>query len=269
MAMRVSPITAQLGKLSIGGGGATSRTSIRLAHTAKRRKAERIEPSFEPGHGEKIFVFNHFVDGFTVYSHKSVLKANHAFRQIPFNGKKLRPAKLRKDYWRPMAMIQFPEGHGEAGRSVFQRLRECKKLHEYSWGDDVLYGESGRTLTTRERGRRLNNQRANTIADMAAVLGGLGKGNKIVVGDAAAVEGEAPVAVDEGKTLLQATVWWVDAVDKNYASKWTKNVTHELFDEATLEPLQRTEDELTSEPAESVTEPGPEPTKRAEQSQGL
>lgn len=172
-------------------------------------------------------------------------------------------------------MIQFPEGQGETGRSVFQRLRECKKLHEYSWGDDVLYGDSGQTLTTRERGRRLNNQRANTIADMAAVLGGLGKGNKIVVGDAAA-EGEAPsttttsapVAVDEGKTLLQATVWWANALDKNYASKWTKNVTHELFDEATLEPKQRAEDELSGEPAESVTEPEPEPTKRAEQSQG-
>lgn len=74
MAMRISPITAQLGKLSIGVGSATSRTSIRLAHTAKRRKQGRIEPSFEPGHGEQIFVFNHFVDGFTVYSHSSVLK---------------------------------------------------------------------------------------------------------------------------------------------------------------------------------------------------
>ncbi|KAI0195370.1 transcriptional regulation of mitochondrial recombination-domain-containing protein [Xylaria flabelliformis] len=260
MAMRISPITAQLGKLSIGGGGGTtSRTtiSIRLAHTAKRRKGgERIEPSFEPGHGEKIFVFNHFVDGMTVYSHNPVLKANHAFRQIPFNGKKLRPAKLRKDYWRPMAMIQFPDGQGEVGRSVYQRLRECKKLHEYSWDDSVLYGEGGQTLTVRQRGRRLNDQRANTIADMAAVLGGLGKGNKIVVtesaNDAEAGEGEgqgqaesaaAPVAVDEGKTLLQATVWWADVLDKNYAQKWTKNVTHGRFGEALLEPRQSAEGE--------------------------
>ncbi|KAI3338938.1 transcriptional regulation of mitochondrial recombination-domain-containing protein [Ustulina deusta] len=233
MAMRTSPIIAQLGKLSIG--STTSRTSIRLAHTTKRRKGERIEPSFEPGHGEKIFVFNHFLDGMTVYSHNPVLKQNRAFEQIPFNGKKLRPAKLRKDYWRPMAMIQFPDGQGEVGRSVFQRLRECKKLHEYAWGDDVLYGKDGRTLTTRQRGRRLNDQRANTIADMAAVLGGLGKGNKIVVEGAA--EGESvPAVSDEGKTLLQATVWWADALDRNYARKWTKNVTHELFEQAALEP---------------------------------
>ncbi|KAI1744030.1 transcriptional regulation of mitochondrial recombination-domain-containing protein [Xylaria scruposa] len=266
MAMRISPITAQLGKLSIGGGSSsssstTSRTSIRLAHTAKRRKGERIEPSFEPGHGEKIFVFNHFVDGMTVYSHNPVLKANHAFRQIPFNGKKLRPAKLRKDYWRPMAMIQFPDGQGEVGRSVFQRLRECKKLHEYSWDDSVLYGEGGQTLTVRQRGRRLNDQRANTVADMAAVLGGLGKGNKIVVTEESAdkaegqAESAAPVAVDdEGKTLLQATVWWADALDKNYAQKWTKNVTHELFGEAFLEPRESAEGELQNAPAELAAE---------------
>ncbi|TRX90733.1 hypothetical protein FHL15_008312 [Xylaria flabelliformis] len=267
MAMRISPITAQLGKLSIGGGGSgggtTSRTSIRLAHTAKRRKgSERIEPSFEPGHGEKIFVFNHFVDGMTVYSHNPVLKANHAFRQIPFNGKKLRPAKLRKDYWRPMAMIQFPDGQGEVGRSVYQRLRECKKLHEYSWDDSLLYGEGGQTLTVRQRGRRLNDQRANTIADMAAVLGGLGKGNKIVVtesaNDEAGGEGQAesaaPVAVDEGKTLLQATVWWADVLDKNYAQKWTKNVTHGLFEEALFEPRQSAEGESQMAPSELAAE---------------
>ncbi|KAI0453261.1 transcriptional regulation of mitochondrial recombination-domain-containing protein [Xylaria acuta] len=277
MAMRITPITAQLGKLSIG-GSAASRTGVRLAHTAKRKKGERIEPSFEPGHGEKIFVFNHFVDGMTVYSHSPVLKANHAFRQIPFNGKKLRPAKLRKDYWRPMAIIQFPDGQGEVGRSVYQRLRECKKLHEYSWDDSVLYGEDGRTLTKRERGRRLNDQRANTIADMAAVLGGLGKGNKIVVADedaegtdAAGGEGRAesaaPVAVDEGKTLLQATVWWTDGLDKNYACKWTKNVNHELINNAVLVPRESDEGESQSAPAELAAEQ--ELTKGADKAKEL
>ncbi|KAI0481522.1 hypothetical protein F4859DRAFT_423242 [Xylaria cf. heliscus] len=334
MAMRTSPIIAQLGKLSIGSSGSSSsgvgvtaaaagcpRTSIRLAHTAKakakatakatatakskRRNGERIEPSFEPGHGEKIYVFNHFVAGMTVYSHQPVLKANHAFRQIPFNGKKLRPAKLRKDYWRPMALIQFPEGQGEVGRSVYQRLRECKKLHEYAWDDGVLYGPDGRTLTTRERGRRLNDQRANTIADMAAVLSGLGKGNRIVFGEADAANADATAAVDadgaeveegtrtppivvedDGKRLLEATVWWADALDRNYASKWSKNVKHELFEEAALQLRESVEREMEMEreegedgeegekgdksqtvPAELLAEK--EPTKSAEQSQRL
>ncbi|GAW11148.1 hypothetical protein ANO14919_004900 [Xylariales sp. No.14919] len=273
MTVRISPVTAQLGKLSIG--STASGTSIRLAHTTKRRKGEYIEPSFKPGHGEKIFVFNHFVHGMTVYSHDPVLKATRALRQIPFNGKKLKPAKLRKDYWRPMAMIQFPEGQGEVGRNVYQRLRECKKLHEYAWDDSMLYGKEGQTLTTHERGRRLNDQRANTIADMAAVLGGLGKGNRIVVKNATVAEGEggaqtvAPATTDEGETLIPATVWWANALDRNYAKEWPKNVTHELFEDAVLEPVT---ENLESEGGESQRAPSElateqELTKSAEQSQ--
>lgn len=174
-----------------------------------------------------------------------------------------------------MAMIQFPEGQGEVGRSVFQRLRECKKLHEYAWDDSVLYGENGKTLTTHERGKRLNNQRANTIADMAAVLGGLGKGNKIVVTDAAKQEGdvgEIATTTDEGKTLIQTTVWWMNALDRNFAKNWTKNVTHELFEDAiivekTPPAEEEEEDKSQSAPAELVAEQ--ELTKEAKQTQGL
>ncbi|KAI1302586.1 transcriptional regulation of mitochondrial recombination-domain-containing protein [Xylaria venustula] len=246
MAMRISPITAQLGRLSLGSAtGPITRTSVRLSHTKKKNKV-RIEPSFKPGHGEKIFIFSHILEGMTIYGHEPVLKSNQVRHQLPFNGKKLRAVKLRKDYWRPLAMIQFADGQGEVGRSVFQRLRECKKLHAYSWDDTVLYGPNGQTLTTHERGARLNDQRANTIADMAAVLGGLGKGNKIVVKkeekeeEAAEKSADAavPAVTDEGKTLFPATVWWTDILDRNYAQKWTKNVSHEIFDEAMLEPTK-------------------------------
>jgi hypothetical protein len=237
-------------------------------------------------------------------SYSQPKQANHALRQIPFNGKKLKPAKIRKDYWRPMAMIQFPEGQGEVGRSVYQRLRECKKLHEYAWDDSVLYGANGKTRTKRERGRCLNNQRANTIADMAAVLGGLGKGNKIVLettateskaeaeaegASAAAVEAETEaeaeadaqgdgqdgvvVKTEDGKTLVQATVWWNDALDRNYAKKWTKNVSHELFADAVLQQRDQGEaaegesSESQRAPAELVAEQ--ELTKGTEQGRRL
>ncbi|KAJ2974930.1 hypothetical protein NUW58_g8499 [Xylaria curta] len=133
---------------------------------------------------------------------------------------------------------------------------------------------------------RLNDQRANTIADIAAVLGGLGKGNKIVV--AAATEGEsasasateeggaetqtiAPVTTAEGKTLLPATVFWADRLDRNYAKKWTKNVRHELFEEAVLQKIaisDGSEDgELQRAPAELAAEQ--ELQGGAEQSQRL
>lgn len=216
----------------------------------KRRK--EIESSqFPPHHGEKIWIFNHFLDGFTVYSHSPVMKANKALRQIPFNGKKLRPSKLRKDYWRPMAMIQFPAGRGDVGRSVYQRLRECKTLHELSWGDELSYDyeDGGRPLSKLERGKRLNDQKANTVADVAAVLGGRGKGNKIWEGEGAAEDLAAVAeAGDEGgsglktdaeeggaKALVGAEVWWMNDQDRNYAKAWPANVTHHRFDQAMVE----------------------------------
>lgn len=137
-------------------------------------------------------------------------------RQIPFNGKKLKPAALRKDYWRPMAVIQFPEGQGEVGRSVFQKMREFRKRHELQWENEEYY-----KLSKQERGVELNDQRANTVADIAAVLGGAGKGNKIWE--------EPPAGEGEGQGKLHsATVFWENPQDHSYAREWPSNVEHQL-----------------------------------------
>ncbi|OTB06855.1 hypothetical protein M426DRAFT_9283 [Hypoxylon sp. CI-4A] len=264
MALKVSSITAQLGKLSIG----ISRTSVRFSHTdtkEEKRRKELERSQFQPHHGEKIWIFNHFLDGMTVYSHSPVLKANKALRQIPFNGKKLKPSKLRKDYWRPLAMIQFPEGYGEVGRSVFQRLRECKQLHELTWGDDMFFDKDGNPLSKHKRGKKLNDQKANTVADMAAVLSGRGKGNKIWQSLSEKMEGLANVEAGEEKNLkkdadgvkalVKAQIWWANDQDRSYAKRWPSNVTHYRFDQASLEEMS-VEDEADSEsqsaPAELV-----------------
>ena len=99
---------------------------------------------------------------------------------MPYTGKKLVPAKLRKDYWEPMAMIRFPTRLGEVGRSVYQKLRELKKRHELEWGrDDPEEEQRMLNMSRHERGKAINDQRANVVADIAAVLGGYGKGNKM------------------------------------------------------------------------------------------
>lgn len=164
-------------------------------------------------------------------------------------------------------MIQFPEGYGEVGRSVFQRLRECKTLHELSWGDDMFYDKDGNPLSKHERGKKLNNQKANAIADMAAVLGGKGKGNKIWTAmaddkpeDLANVEAADEKNVkkdDEGtKALVKAEVWWVNDQDRNFARRWPSNVTHHRFNEARLEEFSVEDDteDGPSAPAELVAE---------------
>ncbi|KAI1812698.1 hypothetical protein GGS20DRAFT_587261 [Poronia punctata] len=317
MSMRISPVIAQLGKLSIGGASrsirfASTTTRTRTATTTttkttttgktekpttdkKPKKSKKdVKPYVKPlppGHGENIFIFNHILQGMTVYSLLPVMKASRSLKQIVYHGKKLKPSKIRKDYWRPLAMIQFPEKQGQVGLNVLQRLMECKKIHEYAWGDDMLYADEGsrKTLTRRMRGRRLNDQRANTVADVAAVLGGLGKGNKIIISDSKtqdqgqgqAVEsvGEDTnadadantgtgtgteldaadidniVATEDGKTLWKATVWWANPQDKNYAASWPANVSHQVFSEGMLVPTAAKKAEL--EAKEVAKEPQP------------
>lgn len=115
-----------------------------------------------------------------------------------------------------MALIQFAEGAGVVGQSVFQKLREFRRLHELSWGhqaDDFLH------MDRQRRGEALNDQKANAVADVAAVLGGAGRGNKI----AAVEDGQ-----DSARNLVEATVYWADARDREFATAWSSNITHEL-----------------------------------------
>lgn len=136
-------------------------------------------------------------------------------------------------------MIQFPEGFGHVGRSVYHIMREFRMVHELSWGDDMFVDEeTGRTLTRHERGERLNDQKANSIADMAAVLGGAGKGNKMWMpaSEDADIEMDGTTKVDEetGEVagLLKTTIFWETELDKNFATAWPANVSHSSFKES-------------------------------------
>jgi hypothetical protein len=149
-----------------------------------------------------------------------------------------------------MAKIQFAPGQGSIGRSVFQKLRELKHLHEVSWGDEVFYKSPDeytayekkkvaereeeaeveiydkqvkpyRPIRNKaERGAALNAQKPNSIADIAAVLSGLGKGNKMLL-DA------------EKQTLADVTVQWTSELDREYAEEWSANVTHDVLPKPT------------------------------------
>ncbi|CAK7227947.1 hypothetical protein SBRCBS47491_006738 [Sporothrix bragantina] len=187
---------------------------------------------FPEGHGEQIWIFNHIVTNQIVYSHTPVLRNNRALKQLPFNGKKTKPAKLRKDYWKPMALIQFNEGEGVVGQSVFQKLREFRRLHELSWG---YQKEDFYAMDRKELGEALNDQRSNAIADVAAVLSGAGQGNRIKLGGGA-----------EPK-LAEAVVFWANEQDRTIAEVWSKNVRHA----AGLPAMTRQREEAVKEEAEA------------------
>ena len=181
------------------------------------------------------------------------------------------PSKLRKDYWRKMAVVEFGEGKGEIGRSVFQKLLELKKRHALEWDDERLL-----RMPKRERGRELNDQRGNAVADLAAVLAGRGKGNKMVVckrwpllgeqqqqqqqqqqkgqdGQEVAKEGGEGKQEAPRPKLQTATIYWANEQDKFYAESWTDNVTHVV---GLPENTGKDEQPAEAEPAE--TEPAKE-----------
>ncbi|OAA44811.1 hypothetical protein NOR_03565 [Metarhizium rileyi] len=228
----------------VGQWSGVVRTCLRQAHTGRQKGFDA-----PAGHGEKIWVFRHRRSDQIVYSFEDKLDGFHALKQLPFNGKKTKPAKLRKDYWSPMALIRFPEGQGAVGRSVYQKLRELKHLHEVSWTDDFRH-KSPREFTAAdkkkiaeekvkgnnyqpirskaERGIALNAQKTNSIADMAAVLAGQGNGNEVRPRTLATgqIEGQAEGQAD----LVQVSISWSNDQDKEYAEEWSKNVSHELFE---------------------------------------
>lgn len=160
-------------------------------------------------------------------------------------------------------MIQFPEGQGHIGRSVYHIMREFRMRHDLGWDDSMIHDkESGRTLTRHERGQRLNGmQKPNAIADVAAVLSGLGKGNKMwQPASAEGIETVAELSKADEKTgevtnLLKTQIWWMDPKDKNYAQSWSKNVLHYAFQEGSLQPVNASsggQDVTTSQDVEAA-----------------
>jgi len=180
-------------------------------------------------------------------------------RQMPFTAKKSKPATVRRDYWKQLCVVEFPEGRGDVGLSVYQRLREFRRRHELEWKDSLLYDrdkETGklRTLTRVERGKKILEQKENAIADLAAVLAGAGRGSRI--SKAMAPEDEKAgfrnrQAETEGgpQTLAPATVHWANSIDKNYAMEWPENVTHGLLEGGKEWRLVGDKPEVTSKEA--------------------
>jgi hypothetical protein len=120
-------------------------------------------------------------------------------RQFPDTGANTSFTHLRKDLWRPLWTLSIPEGkHADAqGRHAFKKLREWRKLHETSWEPPATLAlnhskkeieRMQKQLDERGGAKKENvydvirhkkkklrvatvlDQRANSVADLAAVL---------------------------------------------------------------------------------------------------
>jgi hypothetical protein len=147
-------------------------------------------------------------------------KNNASLAQLPFNGKKTVPAALRKDLWHPFALIAFRPGHGSIGLSVFQKLREYRKRHELEWGDEIMKDEKGKMVKKEIRGRRICDQKANTVADIAAVL------RRLELQEVSDQVKKGGIGLLGEGTGEKVEVLWNDLNDAEFAETWSENVEH-------------------------------------------
>jgi len=124
-----------------------------------------------------------------------------------------------------MALISFPRGSAATGLSTFQKLREYRRLHELSWDESIRKDKDGKVLTRKARGRKLCDQKANSVADISTVLKMLGtpEGKQI---------GLTPLepAEEDSADVPLVEVKWSDLVDAQFAKSWSKNVVHDKLE---------------------------------------
>lgn len=85
---------------------------------------------------------------------------------MAYAGKHSVPRALRKDLWRPLCTVLFPEG--DQGRHAFQKLREWRRLHEVDWDRSEL----PKLDKTKLRGPRGHNFKGLPIAASISRVGG-------------------------------------------------------------------------------------------------
>lgn len=120
-------------------------------------------------------------------------------------------------------------------------------MHEVAWEDDFLYktpkelSDSDKKIMKRaerngnefrpmrnkkQRGAALNAQKLNSIADLAVILAGTGRGNLV----AKTAKNELEADGTTTSQLHQVVVKWSNDQDKNFAESWSKNVKHSVLE---------------------------------------
>ncbi|KAI6858475.1 hypothetical protein KC323_g6958 [Hortaea werneckii] len=164
-----------------------------------RKAPARIPRPTNPGHGRYIYAYAHTRTSQVLYSLTRHLTPSQLSKQLPDLGANHADSKLRKDLWQPFFTLCLPETESgdRQGLHAFKKLREYRKLHELSWKPSPLLSkpwtegeieELKQTLNTRGgnkkesvydlikrekkkmRVREVQDQKANSIADLAAVL---------------------------------------------------------------------------------------------------
>ena len=149
-----------------------------------------------------IYAYKHIRSSQVVYSLTRIMENSQIMPQLIYHGKKTVPAALRRDVWRPYFSVHFPEtpAGARAGLTAYHRLRQfalrrqldppaehliaTEKDYEKALtdgGDPVDVREKrlkqkiklpmiGQRLPKRMRAKKLMDQKATSVADLAFVL---------------------------------------------------------------------------------------------------
>ena len=167
-----------------------------------------------------------------------------ALKQLPFAGKKTVPAALRRDLWTPLCVLSFPNSH--QGLSAYRKLREFKHLHEVAYPLSLVTQKdgphAGNLMSKKEKSRIIMDQKANAIADMAAVLAiqarqpsaeEIAKANRRVNSRKGVPKPKYGLGSWETSDVLEfqgkvdgVSVWWANPTDAEYAETWPEPVRH-------------------------------------------
>ena len=174
------------------------------------------------------------------------IQNHNSLDQLPFLGKKTVPARLRKDLWSPFFMVYFPSPH--AGLAAYRNLREYRRLHETSYPLETITETEGKhkgnLFGKKKRGKALMNQKANSVADIAAVLLEQEKGpsqeridnaerrmrriEKLKKQKGEGKVRKAPVdVVKEMGGVDGVKVRWANLLDAEFAETWPEAVVHD------------------------------------------
>lgn len=146
-------------------------------------------------HGRHIYAYAHIRTNQIVYSLTRTLRPSPALRQLPDLGANHKDARIRKDLWKPLFTLTLPQA--SQGLHCYHQLREYRHLHEVHWQPSPLLarpyseeeveevqkeldergGSKKETvwdiITRRKKKLRVKavqDQKANSVADLAAVL---------------------------------------------------------------------------------------------------
>ena len=134
--------------------------------------ADRIANAIPRQLGQEVYMYSNIHTNQVVYSLTRHLNNHKATSQMAFFGKKTKPPSLRKDMWRPVCLALFPDA--DAGHTAYRKLLEYKRLHETAYPIELIQEKEGKRkgemLPKKKRAKVVMDQKANCVADLAAVL---------------------------------------------------------------------------------------------------